>query len=121
VTILSISSIYKDAWIINFGTSQHLTFQKEVFSTFEEFTLNHKIYLGTKVRLMYVGKALLSLIYQMRFSSVLEMYVGKALLSSIYQMRFSSVLEMYVGKALLSLIYQMRFSSVLEMYCMSQS
>jgi hypothetical protein len=33
--VLSISSICRDAWFVNFGASQHLTFQKEVFSTFE--------------------------------------------------------------------------------------
>ncbi len=43
---LSIFAICKDAWFVDFKASQHLTFQKEVFSTFEEFTLSHKIYLG---------------------------------------------------------------------------
>jgi hypothetical protein len=46
VTSLSIFLICRDAWFINFRTSQHLTFQKEVLSTFEEFTLNHKVNLG---------------------------------------------------------------------------
>jgi hypothetical protein len=32
---LSISSICRDAWFVDFGASQHLTFQKEVFSTFK--------------------------------------------------------------------------------------
>ncbi len=45
VISLSISKICRDAWFINSRASQHLTFQKEVLSTFEEFTLNHKIYL----------------------------------------------------------------------------
>ncbi len=43
---LSISLVCKDAWFIDYEASQHLTFQKEVFSTFEEFSLNHKVYLG---------------------------------------------------------------------------
>ncbi len=46
MTVLSISLIYRDAWFVGFGASQHLTFQKEVLSTFEEFILNHKINLG---------------------------------------------------------------------------
>ncbi len=58
MTILSISSVCKDAWFINFGTSQHLTFQKEVFSTFEEFTLNHKIYLGDYSTIDVCGKGI---------------------------------------------------------------
>jgi len=33
-----IYEIFSDAWFVDFGASQHLTFQKEVFSTFEEFT-----------------------------------------------------------------------------------
>ncbi len=43
---LSISLVCKDAWFIDYGGSQHLTFQKQIFSTFEEFSLNHKVYLG---------------------------------------------------------------------------
>jgi hypothetical protein len=31
---------------MNFETSQYFVFQKEVFSTFEEYTLSHKVYLG---------------------------------------------------------------------------
>jgi hypothetical protein len=30
-----ISLIYRDAWFVGFGASQHLTFQKEILSTFE--------------------------------------------------------------------------------------
>jgi hypothetical protein len=44
VIALSISIIYKDAWFVDFGASQYLTFQKEVFPTFEEFILSHKVY-----------------------------------------------------------------------------
>ncbi len=46
VTTLSIFSICKDAWFVDYGTSQHLIFKKKIFSTFEEFTLNHKMYFG---------------------------------------------------------------------------
>ncbi len=46
VTTLSISSICKDAWFVDYGASQHLIFKKKIFSTFEEFTLSHKIYFG---------------------------------------------------------------------------
>ncbi len=46
VIALSISLVCKDAWFIDFGVSRHLTFQKEVFSTFEKNSLNHKVYLG---------------------------------------------------------------------------
>ncbi len=56
MTTLFISSVCKDAWFINFGTSQHLTFQKEVFSTFEEFILNHKVYLGDNSMIDVCGK-----------------------------------------------------------------
>jgi hypothetical protein len=56
VTTLFIFSVCKDAWFIHFGTSQPLTFQKEVFSTFEEFTLNHKVYLGDNSTLDVCGK-----------------------------------------------------------------
>jgi hypothetical protein len=40
MNVLSIFLIYKDAWFVGFGASQHLTFQKEVLSTFEEFILS---------------------------------------------------------------------------------
>jgi hypothetical protein len=40
VNVLSISLIYKDAWFVSFGASQHPTFQNEVLSTFEEFILS---------------------------------------------------------------------------------
>jgi hypothetical protein len=46
VIVLSIFTICKDAWFVDSKASQHLTFRKEVFSTFEHFTFNHKIYLG---------------------------------------------------------------------------
>jgi len=35
VIVLSIFLVCRDAWFIDFGTLQHLTFQKEIFSTFE--------------------------------------------------------------------------------------
>jgi len=46
VIVLSISSVCNDAWFIHSEASQHLTFQKEIFSTFEDFFLNYKVYLG---------------------------------------------------------------------------
>jgi hypothetical protein len=46
VSLLSIFAICRDTWFIYFETSQYFIAQKEVFSTFEEFTLSHKIYLG---------------------------------------------------------------------------
>jgi len=45
VITLSNFSICKDAWFVDSKASQHLIFRKEVFSTFKEFTLSHKIYL----------------------------------------------------------------------------
>jgi hypothetical protein len=51
VTVFFIYEIWRDAWFVDFRASQHLTFQKEIFSTFEEFTLNHKVYLeGNNMR-----------------------------------------------------------------------
>jgi hypothetical protein len=44
VTTLFIFTIFKDAWFVDSKASQHLTFQKEVFSTFEEFIWSHKVY-----------------------------------------------------------------------------
>jgi hypothetical protein len=70
MTSLSIYIIYKDAW---FGASRHLTIQKEVLSTFEEFTLNHNIYLEDNNKLDVCGKDILFSTYQMGFPSVLEM------------------------------------------------
>ncbi len=46
MNLLFIFAFFRDAWFINFETSQYFTSQKEVFSTFEEFTLSHKVYLG---------------------------------------------------------------------------
>lgn len=43
---LSILAIYKNTWFIDYRASQHLTFWKEVFSTFEEYALRDKIYVG---------------------------------------------------------------------------
>ncbi len=51
-----IYEIFRDAWFVDFGASQHLTFQKEVFSTFEEFTWSHKIYLEDNNMLDVCGK-----------------------------------------------------------------
>jgi hypothetical protein len=57
VTIFLIYEIRRDAWFVDFGASQHLTFNlKEVFSTFEEFTLNHKVYLENNNMLDVCGK-----------------------------------------------------------------
>jgi hypothetical protein len=46
LTILPIFAICKDTWFVDSKASQHLIFQKEVFLTFEKFSLNHKIYFG---------------------------------------------------------------------------
>jgi hypothetical protein len=70
---LSIFAICKDACFVGFGISQHLTFQREVFSTFEEFTLSRKICLGNNNMLDVCGETLLSSICQIEFPSVLEM------------------------------------------------
>jgi hypothetical protein len=56
VTILSISTIFKDAWFIDYKASQHLTLQKEVFSTFEEFIWSHKVYFENNSTLYVCGK-----------------------------------------------------------------
>ncbi len=77
VTILSISTIFKDAWFINYRASQHLTFQKEVFSTFEEFIWSHKVYFEDNSLLDVCGKGTLSSTCQMGFPNVLELYVSK--------------------------------------------
>jgi hypothetical protein len=53
---LSIFVICKDACFVGFGVSQHLTFQREVFSTFEEFTLSNKIYFRDNNMLNVCGK-----------------------------------------------------------------
>ncbi len=53
---LAISLVCKDAWFINSGASQHLTFQKEVLSTFQEFSLNLKVYLGDENMFDVCGK-----------------------------------------------------------------
>jgi hypothetical protein len=64
---LSILTIYKDIYFIDFWTSQYLNFLKEVFSTLEEFILIHKIYFGNNNTIDVCGKALLSSNYQMGF------------------------------------------------------
>jgi hypothetical protein len=51
VITLFISSICRDAWFVKFGSLQN-----EVFLTFKEFTLNHKIYLGDNNMLDVCGK-----------------------------------------------------------------
>jgi hypothetical protein len=56
VIALSISLVCNDAWFIDFEASQHLTFQKEIFSSFEEFSLNHKVYLGDENMFDACGK-----------------------------------------------------------------
>jgi hypothetical protein len=59
-TILFVFVIWKDIWFIDYRVSQHLTFQNETFSTFEEFILNHAKYiLETIISLMCVRKILL--------------------------------------------------------------
>ncbi len=60
VITLSIFVILKDIWFIDSRASQHLTFQNEVFSTFEKFILNHAKYiLETIISLMCARKILL--------------------------------------------------------------
>jgi hypothetical protein len=60
VTVFLIHEICRDAWFVDFGASQHLTFNlKEVFSTFEEFTLNHKVYLEDNNMLDVCGKGII--------------------------------------------------------------
>jgi hypothetical protein len=53
---LSIFAICKDSCFVGSRVSQHLTFQRKVFSTFEEFTLSHEIYLGDNNMLDVFGK-----------------------------------------------------------------
>ncbi len=54
-----IYEIYRDAWFVDFGALQHLTFQKEVFSTFEEFILSHKVYLENNNMFDVCGKGII--------------------------------------------------------------
>lgn len=61
MTILSIYAIYGDAWFVDSETSQHLTFQKEVFSTYEEFTSSHKMYFENNSMLDVYGKNIIVL------------------------------------------------------------
>jgi len=56
VTALFISLIYRDAWFVGFGASQHLTFQKEVLLIFEEFIFSHKVNLGNNNMFNVCGK-----------------------------------------------------------------
>jgi hypothetical protein len=37
---------FSDTWFDDSKVLQHLNFQKEVFSIFEKFPLNHKVYVG---------------------------------------------------------------------------
>jgi len=46
VIVLSIFSICMNSWFVDSRVLQHLTFWKEIFSTFKEFTLNDKIFIG---------------------------------------------------------------------------
>ncbi len=65
----------KNTWFIDYGASKHLTFWKGIFSTFEEFALGHKVYIGKNDILdIYVKKALLFLICQMECPNAFEMY-----------------------------------------------
>jgi hypothetical protein len=59
VIIVFIYLVYKDAWFVDFGVSQHLTFQKGVFWTFENVTLNHKVYLEDNNMLDVRGKGII--------------------------------------------------------------
>ncbi len=59
VIIVFISSIWRDAWFVDFKASQRLSFQKEIFWTFEIFTLNHKVYLRDNNTLDVRGKGII--------------------------------------------------------------
>ncbi len=59
MTIVFIFSVCRDAWFVDSRVSQHLTFQEEVFWTFEKFTLNPKIYLGDNSTLDVCGKGII--------------------------------------------------------------
>jgi len=59
MTILSNFTICRDTWFDDFRALQHLAFQKEVFSTFENFPLNHKMYLGDYNTLDVCGKCII--------------------------------------------------------------
>jgi hypothetical protein len=74
VTALFISLIYRDAWFVGFGASQHLTFQKEVLLIFEEFIFSHKVNLGNNNMFNVCGKnTIVFNLPQMGFLSLLEM------------------------------------------------
>jgi len=82
-----------NTWFVDYGASKHLTFWKGIFSTFEEFALGHKVYIGNNDILdIYVKKALLFLICQMECPNAFEMYpkVGKKYIigKSINKTRF---------------------------------
>jgi hypothetical protein len=59
VTIVFTSSICRDAWFVDSRASQHLTFQEEVFWTFEKSILNHKVYLRDNSMLDVHGKGII--------------------------------------------------------------
>ncbi len=73
VIVLFISLVCKDAWFIDSGTSQHLTFQKEILQRLKNFLWITKYILEMTICLMYMGKAIFSSTCQMVFLSVLEM------------------------------------------------
>jgi hypothetical protein len=73
MTTLFIVVVCRDLWFVDSGTSQHLTFQKEIFSTFEKFPLNHKIYLRNNSTFDVCEKALSFSSCQMGLLCLLEM------------------------------------------------
>jgi hypothetical protein len=58
MTILSNFTFCRNTWFDDSRALQHLAFQKEVFSTFENFPLNHKMYLGNYTTLDVCGKCI---------------------------------------------------------------
>ncbi len=73
VTILFISTIFKDAWFIDYRASQHLTFKRKYSQPLRSLFGVIKYILKTTLHLMYVGNASLSSTCQMGFPNVLEM------------------------------------------------
>ncbi len=52
-------TICKDTWFDDSKILQHLTFRKEVFSTFEKLPLSHKVYFGYYNTLDVCGKGII--------------------------------------------------------------
>jgi hypothetical protein len=56
MTILFIFTNCRDTWFDDSRALKHLTFQKQVFLTFENFPLSHKMYLENYNTLDVCGK-----------------------------------------------------------------